>query len=139
MVMSLTLDRAQQIIERAQVKAEEIGVPMTTAVVDEGGNLVALSRMDGATLISIDVAQGKAYTACATRKSTEELGRNAQPGCPAFGVHVASERRIVIFGGGLPLMQGEQCIGGVGVSGGTVEQDVLVVRSALGEVAGDGA
>lgn len=129
--MSVDLDRALELIAAAREKAEEIGVPMVIAVVDAGGNLVALQRMDGALLVSIDIATNKAYTAVAVKLPTEDLAGVAQPGQPLFGIHNADGGRIVIFGGGIPLKQKDEIIGGIGVSGGSVEEDVLCATAAV--------
>jgi len=129
--MSIDLDFALKVIEAAKDKAAEIGVPMVIAIVDAGGSLVAFQRMDKALLVSIDVAINKAYTAVAVKLPTHELGQVAQPGQPLFGIHNADGGRIVIFGGGLPLKRNDEIIGGIGVSGGSVEDDVLCATAGL--------
>jgi uncharacterized protein GlcG (DUF336 family) len=129
--MSVDLDRALELIAAAREKAEEIGVPMVIAVVDAGGNLVALQRMNGALLVSIDIATNKAYTAVAVKLPTDDLAGVSQPGQPLFGIHNADGGRIVIFGGGIPLTQQDEIIGGIGVSGGSVEEDVLCATAAV--------
>src|SRR3954469_25006603 len=95
----VTLKRAQAVIEAARKKAEEIGVPMNIAVMDEGGNLKAFVRMEKAWLGSIQIAQDKAYTARAFDMSTKELAKISQPGDPAFGIHSTNGGRVVIFPG----------------------------------------
>ena len=82
---SVTLSAAQAVVEAARAKAEEIGVPMDIAVVDEGNNLTAFARMDGAWLGSIDIAQNKAYTARAFDMPTKDLAPLAQPNQPLYG------------------------------------------------------
>jgi uncharacterized protein GlcG (DUF336 family) len=129
--MSLNLNDARVLIEAAKEKASEIGVPMVIAVVDRGRNLVALERMDGALLVSIDIAANKAYTAVSLKMATHQLAELAQPQRPLFGIHNADGGRIVIFGGGLPLWNGNDLIGGIGVSGGSVEQDITCATAAL--------
>ncbi|MBW1979624.1 MAG: heme-binding protein [Deltaproteobacteria bacterium] len=129
--MNINLELALELIARAREKAGEIGVPMVIAVVDGGGNVVALQRMDGALLVSIDIAINKAYTAVAVKIATGELAGLAQPTQPLFGIHNADGGRIIIFGGGLPLKRGQEIIGGIGVSGGSVEQDVLCAEAAI--------
>jgi uncharacterized protein GlcG (DUF336 family) len=129
--MSIDLDLALELMSAARDKAAEIGVPMVMAVVDEGGNLVALQRMDQALLVSIDVAINKAYTAVAVKLPTHELAPLAQPGQPLFGIHNADGGRIVIFGGGFPLKQDNRIIGGIGVSGGSVEEDMVCAVAGL--------
>jgi len=128
--MNMNLDLALQLMAAARKKSEEIGVPMVIAVVDPGGNLVAEQRMDQALLVSIDIALNKAYTAVAIKIPTHELAPLSQPGQPLFGIHNADGGRIVIFGGGFPLKQGGEIIGGIGVSGGSVEEDIQCATAA---------
>src|SRR6266567_7699535 len=93
----VTLDAALHVIENARRAAEAIGVPMNIAVVDDGNNLVAFERMDGAWLGSIDIAQGKAYTARAFNMSTRDLAPLCQPGKSLFGIHASNDGRLIIF------------------------------------------
>jgi len=132
--MKMTLDLALDLIAAVREKAVQIGVPMVTALVDEGGNLVAQHRMDGALLVSIGISLNKAYTAVALKLPTHELAPLAQPGQPLFGIHNADDGRIVIFGGGLPLKAGDAFIGGIGVSGGSVEQDITCAMAAVAKL-----
>ena len=133
--MNSNLDLALELIVAAKKKATEIGVPMVIAVVDAGGNLVALQRMGQALLVSIDIAINKAYTAVAVKIPTHELAKVAQPGQPLFGIHNADGGRIVIFGGGFPLKLNNEIIGGIGVSGGSVEEDIQCAEAALERLA----
>jgi uncharacterized protein GlcG (DUF336 family) len=125
----ISLDTALPVIESARRAAEAIGVAMNIAVVDEGNNLVAFQRMDGAWLGSIDIAQGKAYTARAFNMSTKDLAPLSQPGKPLFGIHASNDGRLIIFAGGIPLERGGEVVGAIGVSGGAVEQDQLVAEA----------
>lgn len=129
--MSIKLGTALKLIDAARKRAEEIGIPVVIAVVDAGANLVALQRMDDALLVSIDIATNKAYTAAAVKLPTHELGAVSQPNQPLFGIHVADGCRVVIFGGGFPLKKKDKIIGGIGVSGGSVEQDMDCAEAAL--------
>jgi uncharacterized protein GlcG (DUF336 family) len=129
--MSITLEQALKLITSARKEADKIGVPMVIAVVDAGGNLVAQQRMDGALLVSVDISLNKAYTAVAVQMSTHDLAVVAQPGKPLFGIHNADGARIVIFGGGLPLSTDQGIVGGVGVSGGSVEEDIRCAEAAV--------
>jgi uncharacterized protein GlcG (DUF336 family) len=106
-----------------------MGVAMNIAVVDEGNNLVAFQRMDGAWLGSIDIAQGKAYTARAFNMSTQDLAPLCQPGEALFGIHASNEGRLIIFSGGIPLERSGEVVGAIGVSGGAVEQDQAVAEA----------
>jgi uncharacterized protein GlcG (DUF336 family) len=125
----VTLDAAQSVIAAARQRAQEIGVPMNIAVVDEGDNLVAFARMDGAWLGSIDIAHGKAYTARAFDMDTAELAPLAQPGQPLFGINASNQGRIIVFAGGVPLKADGAVVGAVGVSGGAVDQDQQVAEA----------
>ena len=127
----ITLHQAKTIVEAARAKADEIGVPMNIAVVDAGNNLTAFARMDGAWLGSIDIAQGKAHTARAFDMSTKDLQPMAQPGEALFGIHATNDGKVVIFAGGIPLVDGEEIVGAVGVSGGTPDQDHEVCAAGV--------
>jgi uncharacterized protein GlcG (DUF336 family) len=127
----VTLTQAQEIVEAARAKAEEIDVPMNIAVVDAGNNLTAFARMDGAWLGSIDIAQNKAYTARSFDMSTQDLAPLCQPNQPLFGINASNQGRLIIFAGGIPLMSGDDVIGAVGVSGGSVEQDHEVAEAGV--------
>ncbi len=125
----LTLSDARRIIAAAEAQAAQIGQPMNIAVVDAGGNLIAHVRMDGAWIGSIDISINKAFTARAFDISTKDLGDNSQPGQQFYGIHASNGGRIMIFAGGLPLKQGGQVVGAIGVSGGSGEQDQAVAEA----------
>jgi uncharacterized protein GlcG (DUF336 family) len=127
---SVSLDDAQRVIAAGRAKAEEISSPSNIAVVDAGGNLVAHARMDGAWIGSVDISINKAFTARVFDVSTEDLAANAAPGNQFYGIHVSNHGRIMIFAGGIPLQQGGQIVGAVGVSGGTGDQDTTVAQAA---------
>jgi len=129
---SVTLSTAREVVDAAVAKAEEIGVPMNIAVVDEGNNLTAFARMDGAWLGSIDIAQNKAYTARSFDMSTKDLAPLCQPNEPLFGIHASNQSRLIIFAGGIPLTSGDDVVGAIGVSGGSVEQDNEVAEAGVG-------
>lgn len=125
----VTLEEAYKIIMAARDKALEIDVMQNIAVVDEGNNLVAFARMDGAWIGSIDIAQSKAFTARAFDMPTQDLGAAAQPDEPLFGIHASNHGKVIIFAGGIPLQRGTRIVGAIGVSGGTVEQDQEVAEA----------
>lgn len=127
----ITLDEAQNIIAAARRKAVEIGVPMDIAIVDAGNNLTAFARMDGAWLGSIDIAVSKAKTARFFDMTSEDLGAMAQPGEPIFGINVSNDGKVIIFGGGIPLVRGSIIVGAIGVSGGLVPQDIEVAEAGV--------
>ena len=99
----VTLETATELIDAAKQRAEEIDVPMCIAVVDQGANLVAFNRMDGALLGSIDIAQNKAYSSVALKLDTETIHEVSQPGESLYGLGTTNDGRIVTFGGGFPL------------------------------------
>jgi uncharacterized protein GlcG (DUF336 family) len=123
---ALTLAEARTIIAAAEQKAEEIGQPMNIAIVDAGGNLIAHVRQDGAWIGSIDISVSKAWTARAFDIATKDLGDNAQPGGQFFGIHSTNGGKVAIFAGGVPLRRQGAVVGGLGVSGGSGEQDQAV-------------
>jgi uncharacterized protein GlcG (DUF336 family) len=125
----VTLDAAETVIAAARRHAQQIGVPMNIAVVDGGNNLVAFARMDGAWLGSIDIAQGKAYTARAFDMGTDALAPLAQPGQSLFGIQASNQGRIIVFPGGVPITADGTVVGAIGVSGGTVDQDQQVAEA----------
>lgn len=124
----MNLELARAVIQRVRARASEQGLSVVCAVADEGGNPVAIERMDGAYLASFDIALNKAYTASALKMSTLSLKPMAQPGGQLYGIQHTNGGRIVVFGGGVPLVYAGRVIGGLGVSGGTEAQD-----SALAE------
>ena len=131
-MMSLAL--ARKVIEAAEQKAQKIKQPMNIAVVDEGGNLVAHVRMDGAWIGSIDISINKAFTSRAFDIATKDLAEHSQSGGQFFGIHVSNRGRIMIFAGGIPLRQDGKVIGAIGVSGGSGEQDHAVAEAGAAVV-----
>lgn len=129
--IKLTLEGAKTILAASEAKANEIEVPMSIAIVDDGCNLLAFERMDGAKITSIDIAINKAFTAAGSRKGTHEYADVASPGKPAFGIHVSNQGRFTIFGGGLPILINGEIVGGVGCSSGTAEQDRQVAQAGI--------
>lgn len=119
----MLLEDAERAIAAARKKAQEIGVAMAIAVVNESGTLIAFIRMDNSELVAVPIAQDKAYTALVNRLSTMELGAQCQPGGPLYGLQNNLGGRMVIFPGGVPVWRDGVLIGAIGVSGGTVEQD----------------
>ena len=133
----ITLDTAKKLIERLEQEAVRRGQRAVIAVCNPQGNPVAVHVMDGAFLVSFDVAMKKAYTAVAVKMSTMELSKIAQPGGTFYGVDKLDGGKIVIFGGGIPLKSGNTIIGGLGISGGTGEEDHSLAeygQSVLNEI-----
>ncbi len=127
----MTSEGAKLILEGAEKKALEIGVPMDIAITDDNGSLLAFRRMDGAKITSIQIAIDKAFTAAGARKATHEYGEIAQPGKPAFGIFASHQGRFTVFGGGLPIFVESQIVGGVGCSSGTPEQDRMCAQAGV--------
>ena len=129
----ITGDLAVKMIDPVIAKAKAIGVPQIAAILDESGLLKAFCRMDGAPLVSIEVAQNKAYTALMGAPSQEFFERIKND--PALVAGVPHIPRIVTFGGGLPIRIDEAVVGGIGVSGGTVEQDIECAQAGIDAIA----
>lgn len=128
---TLNLNFAKKMIESAEDKAKEIGVPMVITIVDGGGNLVASHRMDDALLVSIDISLNKAWTSVALKMPTAQITSLTEPGGELFGINTTNNGRVVLFGGGIPIKQEDKVIGAVGVSGGSVAQDIEVAEAAV--------
>ena len=97
---------------------------------------MAFVRQDGALIGSIDLAIDKAVTARIFNKATSDLASLAQPGKPLFGIQESNAGKVVIFGGGIPVMFDGSIVGAVGASAGTVEQDVAVAEAAINAFTG---
>ncbi|MAI41858.1 MAG: GlcG/HbpS family heme-binding protein [Candidatus Azotimanducaceae bacterium] len=130
-VKRLSIEDARILIEGARAKSVEIDLPMCIAVTDDSGNLIAFERMDGGKAHSITVAQDKAFTAGAARKATHEYNAVNTPGSLAFGIHTEHGGRLSSVGGGLPVMVDGECLGGIGASSGTPQQDMDVSQAGI--------
>ena len=126
----ITLDSAKRLIEKIEQEALRRNKPSVIAVCTPDGNPVAVHVMDGSYLVSFDMAVKKAYTSVAVKMSTMELSRLTQPGQTFYGLGKMSDN-IVIFGGGVPLKVGDTIIGGLGISGGTGEEDNSLAEYGL--------
>lgn len=122
----LNLKTARELIYKVEEKAKEMGVKAVVAVSDASGRPIAVECMDGAFIGSFDVALNKTFTSVAFQMSTAQLARLAAPGGSLYGIQQTNGGKIVIFGGGEPLYQGDELIGAIGVSGGTAEQDTAL-------------
>jgi uncharacterized protein GlcG (DUF336 family) len=130
-IATVSTDAAHRVIAAAEAKATEIGVPMCIAVCDTGGNLKAFSRMDGAALLSTQVAQDKAYTAVGFGMPTHGWHDFIKDDAPLAAGAVGGIDRLVIFGGGYPIQVDGAVVGAVGVSGGHYSQDQEVAEAGL--------
>ncbi len=120
--------------EAAEAKATELGTPIVFAGVDAGGNLMLLHRMGDSLLGSIDIAIGKAFTSAAFKLPTAALKDPSAPAGELHGIQNSNGGRVVVFGGGLPVFVDGRIAGGIGVSGGTVDEDVCIVTHAISVV-----
>ena len=127
---SITAQAAQRMIAAAELKAIEMGRPMVIAVVDGDGNLKAFTRMDGAPLLSVQIAQDKAYTAISFGMATDEWFDFIKDDPPLLHGIIKTDR-LVVFGGGYPIKTDAGIIGGIGVSGGHYTHDMEVAKAGL--------
>jgi len=130
-ITRLDIADARVLIAGAAEKAREIGVPMCIAITDESGNLIAFERMDGGKVTSTTIAIDKAFTAAGAKKATHEYGAASQPGAPAYGIASAIGGRLMVVGGGLPVIVNGEVVGGIGISSGTPAQDREVAEAGI--------
>jgi uncharacterized protein GlcG (DUF336 family) len=127
------LKRAKALTERVEAEATKAKVPVAVCIVDVHGNLVVQHRMNGAPLFSLEISERKAYTSALVRMRTADLLAHVQPGQPLYALPTVAGGRFCPMGGGIPLTEDGEVFAGVGVSGGTAEQDVAIVEAALQE------
>ena len=127
--VDLALAQAMSAAARACATADSAVV--SVAVVDAGGHLVTFERMDGAEIAGPVLARDKAFTAVAHRAATHELTELVAPGAELAGMNSADGGRYIAFAGGYPLWDGDRVIAGVGVSGGSANQDLAAARAAV--------
>jgi len=128
---SITTELAHQMIAAAERKAQEMGHPFVIAIVDESGVLKAFSRMDNAALLSVQVAQDKAYTAIGFGMPTDQWHDFIKNDPPLAAGAPSGIERLIVFGGGYPITLNGQIVGGIGVSGGHYSQDMEVAKAGL--------
>jgi uncharacterized protein GlcG (DUF336 family) len=132
---SISFELAQKMVDAALAKAKELGVTENVAIVDDGGNLKAFGRMDGAPILSVQMAQNKAYTAL-FGVSTQEFFNFIQ-GDPSLLAGIPTLSRVAAWAGGFPIKVNGEIVGGIGLSGApTVQNDVDCARAALALVPG---
>ena len=127
----LTLALAKKLAEKIEQKAEEIGVRAVVAIADSGARPILVECMNDSYIASYDIAVNKAYTSVALKMKTAELKKLSQPNESLYGIQFTNSGQIVIFGGGEPLKINGEIVGGLGVSGGSEEQDTFL--AAYGE------
>ena len=127
--MSLSLEDSEALAKLAREVAQECDVPIVFSLVDTCGQQRFFFSMDNALLVSHTLAPQKAWTAVALKMPTHELATRVQPGGDLYGLE--KEKDICCFGGGFPCWSGGRLLGGIGISGGSVEEDMLIARQAL--------
>lgn len=123
----IALDRAEKVLDAALAESQKRSWKLVCAIVDSGANLVALKRMDGAQLASINIAGDKARAAVQFRRETKAL----EAGIQAGNNYLLSLNGVVASRGGVPLMDGGKMIGAIGCSGGTGAQDEVVAKAGV--------
>jgi uncharacterized protein GlcG (DUF336 family) len=127
---SISSELAQKMVDAAVAKARKIGVSENVAILDDGGNLKAFSRMDGAPIPTIEIAQNKAYTALFGVSSQDFF--NFIQGDPSLLAGIPTLARIAAWGGGFPIKVDGEIVGAIGLSGApTVQNDVDCAQAAL--------
>ncbi|HMY98351.1 MAG TPA: heme-binding protein [Burkholderiaceae bacterium] len=129
-VRCITASAASAAVQAAVAKAEALGIRINVAVTDASGTLMAFLRMPGAFLHSIDIAIDKAYTAASFGFPTSQWGA-ALADDELLRAGLNARPRLVLFGGGLPVVEDGERIGGIGVSGGSAEQDEVCAAAGL--------
>jgi len=128
---SITIETAERIIKAAETKAQEMGIPMSIAVCDEDGTLKAFRRMDGAALLSVQIAQDKAYTAISFGGMATHEWYDFIKNDPPLLNGIVKTDRLIVFGGGYAIKTDAGIIGGIGVSGGHYSDDMQVAEAGL--------
>lgn len=128
--MRIADELLDRMIEAACAKAKQLGVAVSVAVVDDGGHLLRFSRMAGSPLTSVSVSQDKAYTAAASGIATHTIFEAIKDD-PMLMRGIPEYPRIIVMGGGIPIHVGDTLAGGIGVSGGTVAQDMEIAAAGI--------
>ena len=122
---------AKNIADCVEAESSEQGLPVAVTVIDVHGNVVLTHRMNGAPAFSLELAERKAYTSALVRIPTADLVPLVQPGADLYPLLAVAGGRYSAMGGGVPVTNEGQVIAGVGVSGGTTEQDIAIVEAAM--------
>ena len=130
--MVIDLDTAKKMLVTGRKEARKMGIRCSIAIVDDNGWLVALHRMDGALIPTADIARDKAWTAAVFRMPSSDISQFGNPSSPGSGLNTQNwNDRLTTIPGGLPVKAGGEVIGGVGVCGGTPEQDVSLCQKII--------
>lgn len=133
------LEAAKALAEFVEEDAHRVGIPATFCAIDIHGNVVLKQRMTGALLVSIEMSERKASTSAAVPMRTADMTPLAQPGCDLYTLASVAGGRHTMLGGGVPLHLDGKHVAGIGVSGGTTEQDIDIIELALRRLAGTAA
>jgi uncharacterized protein GlcG (DUF336 family) len=125
------LKLAKELADRVEAEAAKVKIPVSVCVMDIHGNIVLLHRMNGAPAFSMELSERKAYTSALVGLRTIEILPMVQPGQPLYPLATVAGGKYCALGGGVPLKSEGAVIAGIGVSGGTVEQDISIVEAAL--------
>lgn len=125
------LTLAKDVAHRVEAEAMQAKLPVAVTVIDIHGNVVLQHRMSGAPLFALELSERKAYTSALVRLRTTDLLPMTQPGQVLYPLLMVAGGRFSAMGGGVPLLNGEEVIAGLGVSGGTTEQDIDIVEKAV--------
>ena len=132
MSKKISHELAQKAVEAGARKSRELNEPSALAITDAAGDLLAFLRVDDASISTLRIAQSKAYTSACLRSPTHQWMELVQPGQPLFGLeHTSAGLPYIFFGGGLPVSDGRQVIGAVGVSGGPAQTDIEIAKAML--------
>ena len=132
--MSLSFQELHQLTCAAVMRAEELQVPVVISIVDANGTQTVAWRMPDALLVSSELAPKKAWTAVAMKTATHELTSEVQPGAALYGLESHMQGKVVTFGGGYALWREGLLLGGLGISGGSVEQDMDIAETAIAAI-----
>ncbi|HHT2660891.1 TPA: two-domain cob(I)yrinic acid a,c-diamide adenosyltransferase PduO [Citrobacter freundii] len=132
--MSLSFQELHQLTRAAVTRAEELQVPVVISIVDANGTQTVAWRMPDALLVSSELAPKKAWTAVAMKTATHELTSVVQPGAALYGLESHMQGKVVTFGGGYALWREGLLLGGLGISGGSVEQDMDIAETAIAAI-----
>ena len=132
--LKLNWEGTNRVLQAAVRKAQEMGIPMSIAVVDDGSHLLGFARTDEGKIHNIRIAHVKARAAASNRRPTGKISSSGQPVDDHMAIALplaAGTDMYLTFKGGLPITIGGNCVGGVGVSGGTGDQDTEVAKAGI--------
>lgn len=127
----MNLELAKKVAEKIEASAKEMDLNIVVALCNAEGNPILAHVMDGAFLVSYELASSKAFTAVALNMTTEEISTLTVPGGALYGIDRVNQKPITILGGGVPIKADGQTIGGLGISGGTAEEDIELANYGL--------